>query len=508
VTAKENSNFTGSKTATFTIGVKAVSVEMIADIADQTYTGSAITPTLTVKDGETTLTLNTDYTVEYTNNVNAGTATATITGMGNYGGTASKTFTIGKATITDVTLEESSLTYTGEEQTVTVASVKAGDLVLTADDYEVSGNTGTDKGTYTVTVTAKENSNFTGSKTATFTIGVKAVSVEMIADIAYQTYTGSAITPTLTVKDGETTLTLNTDYTVEYTNNVNAGTATATITGMGNYGGTASKTFTINPKALTAEMVTLSPERFEYNGETQKPEVTVADDDLMTANDYTIENNGGKDVGTYEVVVTGKNNYTGVVTKTFEITNRTLAVGAEGDVQFAAGQTWASFYTTTENLYLPDGLMAYIVTAVNTTSATLKAINYVPKNVPVLLENNSTMTTDNSSADGNLLLGTTTSAPVSGISGMVYALHDNKLMQVTTGDIPAGRAYLVVTSSEAPQLSMIIDGGGSTAIDSLEREAENDVDVWFTLDGRKLQLQPTKKGLYIKNGKKIVVNNK
>ena len=66
----------------------------IQTIADQTYTGSAITPTITVKDGETTLVLNTDYTVAYSNNVETGTATVTVTGTGNYSGTATANFTI------------------------------------------------------------------------------------------------------------------------------------------------------------------------------------------------------------------------------------------------------------------------------------------------------------------------------------------------------------------------------------------------------------------------------
>ena len=66
----------------------------IEAIADQTYTGSAITPTVTVMDGETTLVLNTDYTVAYSNNVETGTATVTVTGTGNYSGTATANFTI------------------------------------------------------------------------------------------------------------------------------------------------------------------------------------------------------------------------------------------------------------------------------------------------------------------------------------------------------------------------------------------------------------------------------
>jgi hypothetical protein len=330
------------------------------------------------------------------------------------------------------------------------------------------------------------------------------------------TYTGEAqaLVEAGTVSAG--TMVYSTTLTGTFSETIPTGTNAVTYTvyykvnGNDNYNGIdASETnkvaVAINPKTLTADMVTVSPESVEYNGATQKPEVTVADGTALTAGDYTIENNGGMEVGKYDVVVTAKGNYTGVVTKQFEIVNRTLVVGADGDVQFAAGQTWASFYTTTESLNLPEGLMAYIVTAVNTTSATLQAINYVPKNVPVLLENESTMTTTNTSADGNLLQGTSAATAVSGIAGTVYALHNNKLMQVTTGSIPVGRAYLVVSSAGAPQLSMIIDGGGTTAIDSLEREAENDGDEWFTLDGRKLQQKPAKKGLYIMNGKKVVV---
>ena len=66
----------------------------VAPIPDQTHTGKAITPVLTVRDGETALAAGTDYTVAYANNVNAGTATVTITGMGNYAGTLDASFKI------------------------------------------------------------------------------------------------------------------------------------------------------------------------------------------------------------------------------------------------------------------------------------------------------------------------------------------------------------------------------------------------------------------------------
>ena len=85
-----------------------------------------------------------------------------------------------------------------------------------------------------------------------------------IAAIAAQTWTGSKITPAVVVTDGETTLTLGTDYTVEYSNNIYAGTAKATITGKGNYSGTVKKSFEIVPKVTTLGALTLT----EYGNRT------------------------------------------------------------------------------------------------------------------------------------------------------------------------------------------------------------------------------------------------
>lgn len=59
-----------------------------------TYDGNAKTPTVTVKNGNTTLTKDTDYTVVYKNNTEVGTATVTVTGKGNYTGSKSATFQI------------------------------------------------------------------------------------------------------------------------------------------------------------------------------------------------------------------------------------------------------------------------------------------------------------------------------------------------------------------------------------------------------------------------------
>ncbi len=243
-------NYTGTKTQTFTIVAKAASTLTIDAIANQTYTGSAITPTIVVKDGSTTLTLGTDYTVAYSNNTNVGTATVTITGIGNYTGTKTQTFTIVAKAASTLTIDAiANQTYTGLAITPTVV-VKDGSTTLNlGTDYTVAYSNNTNVGTATVTITGI--GNYTGTKTQTFTIVAKAASTLTIEAIANQTYTGSLITPTLVVKDGSTTLTLGTDYTVAYSNNTNVGTATVTITGTGNYADTKTQTFNITPKALT-----------------------------------------------------------------------------------------------------------------------------------------------------------------------------------------------------------------------------------------------------------------
>ena len=69
----------------------------IDDISDTTYIGSEIEPKFSINDGETSLTLGTDYTVSYSDNINAGNATVTITGQDDYSGTVEKTFKIARA---------------------------------------------------------------------------------------------------------------------------------------------------------------------------------------------------------------------------------------------------------------------------------------------------------------------------------------------------------------------------------------------------------------------------
>jgi uncharacterized protein YaaQ len=243
-------NYSGFTTQTFAIVAKAASTLSIDAIANQTYTGSALTPTAVVKDGSTTLILGTDYTEFYSNNTNVGTATVTITGAGNYTGTTTQNFIIVAKAASTLSIEAiPNQTYTGAAISPTVV-VKDGSTTLTeTTDYTIAFSNNINVGTGTVTITGV--GNYTGTKAQTFAIVAKAASTLSIDAIPNQTYTGAAISPTVVVKDGSTTLILGTDYTVGYSDNTNVGTATVTITGVGNYTGVTTQTFTIVANAAS-----------------------------------------------------------------------------------------------------------------------------------------------------------------------------------------------------------------------------------------------------------------
>ena len=102
-TVEETDKYTGleSDAVEFVIGKKILTNDNITDIADQTYTGGEIKPTIEVKDGDKTLVLDTDYTVTYDNNTDASDeAKVTVEIISNnYAGTLEKTFTILPKTI-------------------------------------------------------------------------------------------------------------------------------------------------------------------------------------------------------------------------------------------------------------------------------------------------------------------------------------------------------------------------------------------------------------------------
>ena len=249
--------------------IKDLSIETAEITLNQTtytYDGNEKKPTTTVVLNNKTLVNGTDYTVSYSNNKNAGTATVTITGKGNYTGSKSINFTIDKKA-NSLTVTAKTLTYNKKAQALVSVSNTQGTVYyavgteLTSSNYSSSGSTTIptkmNAGSYTVYYYTRGNDNYQEKKGSVIsTINPYNLSNATIASISNQTYTGSAITPTPAVTvplpPGSTTTLVNgTDFNYSYSNNKNAGTATVTVTGKGNYTGTKSINFTIVYKTYT-----------------------------------------------------------------------------------------------------------------------------------------------------------------------------------------------------------------------------------------------------------------
>ena len=161
----------------YTISVKdlkEVSTLTIGAISAYTYDGTAKEPHPTVTDGSKTLTEGTDYTLFYSNNTNAGTATVTVTGKGGYyNGTQSKNFTINKATGT-ITLSNTALA---------VGKGKNGTFTATLSPYESGA---------TVSAASGNTSNYTASAGAINSSGVSTVTISGVASCTTKNCTVSA----------------------------------------------------------------------------------------------------------------------------------------------------------------------------------------------------------------------------------------------------------------------------------------------------------------------------
>ena len=131
-------------------------------------------------------------------------------------------------------------------------------------------------------------------------------------------YNGSAHKPSVTVEYGETVLVAGTDYEVSYKNNTAVGTATIVITGKGDYVGSVEKTFKIKALALTDKDVTV--QNAVYDGTAKKPVVVkVGNTTLKEGTDYKVTYTNNVVAGKATAVVEGLGNYSGKITKTFEI---------------------------------------------------------------------------------------------------------------------------------------------------------------------------------------------
>lgn len=238
----------------------------VVTAATQTYSGSAKTPTPTVTLNGSTVP-SSGYDVAYNNNTNAGTATITITGKGDYTGTASGTFTIAPAAPSYTAPTAKTLTYSGSSQ----ALVNAGNSsdgtftykLSTASSYGSSIPTGTNAGSYTVNWKFVADANhgggtFTGNVSVTIsqkslTITAKAQSINYGNSIA--TGTSQVTTSGLVSGDSLTAITLTASTSNVTTSGTITPSAASTTKGISNYDvtySTGNLTITAVPASVTA----------------------------------------------------------------------------------------------------------------------------------------------------------------------------------------------------------------------------------------------------------------
>lgn len=269
--------------------------------------------------------------------------------------TAEATFTVEPREIEakDVAFDKE-LTYTGNELTQTVTVTVNGKTLTVGTDYTVSGLTGTEPGSYPVTVAG--TGNYTGTVTKSFEIAKADISsAEITYDAGPYGYTGKEWKPEVAVSFNDAALTADTDYTVSYENNINAGTAKIIITGIGDhFTGSTEKTFTINSAEISG--CTFAPiADVTYNTKAHTPEVTVAISGrtLESDKDYDVAYTNNINAGTATVTVTGKGNFTGSANTTFTIAKADLNLSVY-TISSLCTETEVKTSTLPSNFFLAD----------------------------------------------------------------------------------------------------------------------------------------------------------
>ena len=296
--------------------------------------GEAITPEAQDGTGDVSYTYTgrngTNYAESATAPTNVGsyTVTATFAESDYYNAhTAKADFSITTKSIAkeDFTLNAAEFTYNSSEQKPAVLAAE-GRKMAEGTDYTVKyPDKSTDAGSYTITVTGK--GNYTDTVELSYKIKQAAGSGSVtMADYTYgeaapapvaTSATNSIDQVRYTGRDGTT-------YAESATPPTNAGSYTVTASFKESANATActaTANFTVHPKGLVADKFTLNQIEFTYNGEAQKPTVSVADgSNLAEGTDYTVTYpEASTNAGSYTVKVTGQGNYTGTVELSYKI---------------------------------------------------------------------------------------------------------------------------------------------------------------------------------------------
>lgn len=450
---------------------------------------------------------------------------------------------------------KTTFTYSGLAQapTVTATGVVGTDdctvtvTVTAGQGSSLTNDKAINAGSYTATVSPLENKNYKlpDAKTRTFTITRAPVTVT--ADNKTMGFGDPEPEWTATVTGMVNNENPNLiTYTVSCNHGDENGTYDIIPSGaaeQGNYTVTYVKgTLIINAiKPLNkddagtpADGITID---VTYNGTAYQVVVThkKAENDyvLVQGNDkdytWTVASNTDPNHPEYDVVtVTGHGNYTGEA-KAIYIRLTFYDTTPNNDTD---GPETAAAYYATQNLQLSGGIEAWYVTNLENNTLTFEKvkvvegeneISYLPENQPVLLFGDPSST-------GFMLkpyMGTTMEIPATGDGanflkvvtedagkavnlGEVYVFSKGEFVLTMAGTLTKGKVYLDNPSYNSSSLSrgtLSASRGGTTGINDVWLSKTNDQfnEVWYALDGQKFNKKPTRKGIYLQNGKKVVI---
>jgi subtilisin family serine protease len=320
--------YTGTLTGTYTITENEIS-ELTATLGYSTvaYREGEMKPSVKVL-FESGLELNSNYyDVEYKDNDKVGEATVIVTGKNGYTGSQTLNFNIQAAESkqlsetkgqTTVELEYDTTTFDGTEKTPKVTLTQNGEAI-DSKYYTVTYEDNLHVGTATVTVQGKNG--YEGTFVTNFRITNATLNdLEDNTVVVNRVYSAAAQTVQVELINEGAELVSGTDYTISYKANTNVGTTTATVVGKGDYTGTLTYQYDITALNIDECDIELQYTTKTYTGKALEPKVTVKyNGTKFKSNNYTVSYKDNKEKGTATVTITGKNNLTGTVTKTFVI---------------------------------------------------------------------------------------------------------------------------------------------------------------------------------------------
>lgn len=224
--------------------------------------------------------------------------------------------TVTNAPIENMTLTASNTTITyGDTLTLTATTTKAngvddGKIILYQWYNGTEEMSGENNPSYTLSNLSAGNYTFRCVATCDNYPLIKDISITVTpvdlnnatVKIASLTYNGSEQSPKVEVKLGDQILNASTDYTVDVTPQIDAGSYTLTVNGMGNYTGTATGNWSIARKAVTATVTVTGS--YTYTGKAIEPTFTVEDEGTtIPASEYTVSYENNTNAGTAKIIL-------------------------------------------------------------------------------------------------------------------------------------------------------------------------------------------------------------